>query len=159
LVFCYIILAMLTILAAGKCFAAEEGKPADRTVEERNDLGLFLGGTHTSDEDGFSVGIDYERRLSHLFGIGGVIEYTAGDVREGVSVLPFVWHAWKELKLVGAPGTWFSSGSASDEIMLRLGGEYGFEIGRGYELAPGLFFDLTQEETAIVYGASFAKSF
>ena len=60
------------------------------------------------------------------------------------------------LKLVGAPGIEFAT-SGSDDFLVRLGGEYGFEIGRGFELAPALYVDVTEEDTALVYGVSFAK--
>jgi hypothetical protein len=158
-VFFSILLAMVTISASGERGAAEEAKPADRSAEERNELGLFLGGTHTSDDDGFSVGIDYERRLGRWFGIGGLVEFTGGDFRDGVLAMPFYWHVWKELKLVGAPGVEFAAGDGSDDFLVRLGGEYGFDTGHGFELAPALYVDITDEETALVYGVSFAKSF
>jgi hypothetical protein len=127
-------------------------------VEERHELGLFLGGTHRNGEDGFSAGLDYEYRISPLFGYGGLIEFTGGDIRDGVLGFPFYFHVWRGLKLVGAPGIEFAK-QGNDEFLLRLGGEYGFELGRGYALAPGLFVDVTESETALVYGVAIAKSF
>ena len=61
-----------------------------------------LGVTDSDGDKGFSVGLDYERRLSRGFGIGGVIEYTGNDYRYGLVAASFKWHPWKELKLFAA---------------------------------------------------------
>jgi hypothetical protein len=55
-------------------FAAES-----REAQEQNEVGLFLGGSHHSHENGFSVGLDYEHRISDMFGVGGLVEYTTED--------------------------------------------------------------------------------
>jgi len=44
-------------------------------------------------------------------------------------------------------------------FLFRIGAEYGFAIGKGFEIAPALNFDFTDEETAVVYGLGFAKKF
>jgi hypothetical protein len=46
----------------------------------QNRLELFLGNTHEDGEDGFTVGLFYEYRLSKLFGIGLGAEHVAGDL-------------------------------------------------------------------------------
>jgi cytochrome c oxidase subunit 1 len=42
------------------------------TPEHRHGVELFLGNTHNDGENGFSIGLTYEYRLSELFGIGGL---------------------------------------------------------------------------------------
>jgi len=136
-----------------------QGEAMEWAEEGRNDLGLFLGVTDSDGENGFSVGLDYERRLSRGFGIGGVIEYTGNDYRDGIVAASFNWHAWKELKLLAAPGVEVNRADGSDAFLFRIGAEYGFAIGKGFEIAPALNFDFTSDETSVVYGLSFARKF
>lgn len=137
----------------------ENGDALEWAEEGRNDLGLFLGVTHARDGNGFSAGLDYERRLNRRFGIGGTIEYTGNDFREGIAVVSFNWHPWKELKLLVAPGIQVQVQDDSGNYLLRLGGEYGFGIGKGFEIAPALNFDFNREEIVTVFGLVFAKRF
>jgi hypothetical protein len=69
-------LAPQPIRAAGD--ESAQGKAEDWAEEGRNDLSLFIGVTRAGGESGLGLGLDYERRLSRRFGIGGVIEYTGG---------------------------------------------------------------------------------
>ena len=87
-----IFLVIMISLAPGECAMAEEAKSPGRSVEERHELGLFLGGTHRGSENGFAAGLDYEYRISPLFGFGGLIEFTGGDIRDGVLGFPFFFH-------------------------------------------------------------------
>jgi hypothetical protein len=143
--------------AAGDESAQDKGE--EWAEDGRNDLSLFLGVTDSDGDKGFSVGLDYERRLSRGFGIGGVIEYTGNDYRDGVVAASFNWHAWKELKLLAAPGVEIDHADGSDAFLFRIGAEYGFAIGKGFEIAPALNFDFTSDETSVVYGLSFARKF
>ena len=160
---CFVCLCVLLPLAPQPIRAAgdesAQGKGEEWAEEGRNDLALFLGVTDSDGDKGFSVGLDYERRLSHRFGIGGVIEYTGNDYRYGLVAASFNWHAWKELKLLAAPGMEIDRSNDRGRFLLRIGAEYGFAIGKGFEIAPALNFDLTSDETSVVYGLSFARKF
>ena len=138
---------------------AEHENGEEWAEEGRHELGLFLGITTKEGETGVSVGLDYEYRLSRLFGIGGVAEYTGADFREGLLGVPFYWHAWKELKLVAAPAVEIEPAERSGEFVVRLGGEYGFPVRSGTEIAPALYFDVSSEDVAVVVGATVATSF
>ena len=154
---CCASLMAASVVATPECRAAE--KETEEWAEEgQNELGLFLGETRRDGEGGFSVGLDYERRLSRRIGIGGVLEHTGGDLRDGIAGVPVCWHPWRELKILIAPGVEFSQ-DESDEFLVRLGAEYGFDVGKGFEIAPALNFDRTSGETSVVYGVSLAKSF
>ena len=160
---CFVCLCVLLPLAPQPIRAAgdesAQGKAEEWAEEGRNDLGLFLGVTDSDGDTGFSVGLDYERRLSRGFGIGGVIEYTGNDYRDGIVAASFNWHAWKELKLLAAPGVEVNRADGSDAFLFRIGAEYGFAIGKGFEIAPALNFDFTSDETSVVYSLSFARKF
>ena len=138
---------------------AEHEKGEEWAEEGRHELGLFLGITSKEGDTGVSVGLDYEYRLSRLFGIGGVAEYTGADFREGLLGVPFYWHAWKELKLVAAPAVEIEPAERSSDFVVRLGGEYGFPVRSGIEIAPALYFDVSSEDVAVVVGATVATSF
>jgi hypothetical protein len=160
---CVVALCALTALVAQPVRAAgdeaAQGESEEWAEEGRNDLGLFLGDTYADGEHGFSVGLDYERRLSRRFGIGGVIEYTGSDLRDGIAAVSVNWHPWKELKLLAAPGVEVEREDGSDGFLFRIGAEYGFGIGKGFEIAPALNFDFTSDESSVVYGLSFARTF
>lgn len=157
-----IIFSLLVLLAPPPSVMGgeAENEQAEELAEEgRNELGVFLGVTVTEDESGFSVGLDYEYRISRLFGIGAVLEYTGMDFREWLVGIPFYLHPWKELKLLAAPGFELEKDSGEKEFVVRLGGEYGIGLGGGYEIAPALNIDITREDTAFVIGATLSKSF
>ena len=111
-------LAQQPIRAAGD--ESAQGKAEEWAEEGRNDLGLFLGVTDSDGDSGFSVGLDYERRLSRGFGIGGVIEYTGNDYRYGLVAASCRWHAWKELKLLAAPALNFDFTTYETSVVYGL---------------------------------------
>ena len=47
----------------------------------RHHMGLLLGNTQEGHENGFTIGADYEYRLTELVGLGGVAEYIGGELR------------------------------------------------------------------------------
>lgn len=152
---CVLTLTALPVMAQE---AAED--KSDESVEEgRHELGAFLGISIKEDDSGISVGVDYEYRLSRLFGIGAVAEYTGADFREGLLGVPFYWHAWRELKLVAAPAVEIEPAERSGWFVVRLGGEYGFPVRPGVDIAPALYIDLSSEDVAVVVGASVATGF
>jgi hypothetical protein len=154
-------LGVLLALAAQPVWAETESEEAAEWAEEgRHGLGLFLGVTAKEGDAGPSTGIDYEYRLNEMFGIGGVLELTFADFREGIAGVPIYWHAWRELKLVVAPGIEFTPPlDGTGEFLLRVGGEYGFGAPRGFDIAPALYFDFTSKAAAYVFGATVAKTF
>ena len=158
---CVVAVCTLLALAAQPVMTQEaEGENGAEWAEEgRHELGLFLGVTDKEGETGISVGLDYEYRLNRLFGIGGVAEYTGADFREGLLGVPFYWHAWKELKLVAAPAVEIEPAERSGWFVVRVGGEYGFPLRSGIEIAPALYFDVSSEDVAVVVGATVATSF
>ncbi len=127
----------------------------------QNHLAVFVGYTDAGGGDtGPSLGLDYGYRFTRLVGIGATIEYTGADARAGVAVVSLHLHAWKELMVFIAPGVEIDPVEDSDAFLVRLGVEYGFEIGGGWEAAPVVNFDFThRDDVAIVVGAGFGRSF
>jgi hypothetical protein len=138
---------------------AQNGELVPEWAENgKNELALFIGATFVESGTGLSLGLDYEYRFTRLFGLGATIEYTGSHNRDGVAAVSFDWHAWRELKAFIAAGSEINT-EDGNVFLLRLGIEYGFDIGNGWEIAPALNFDVTSDEGAIVAGVGFGKSF
>jgi hypothetical protein len=138
----------------------EEHEHAEEWAEEgRSKLGPFVGGTFAEGKSGFSAGIDYEYRINHPLGIGATIEYTGPDFREWHIFVPLCWHPWKELKIIAAPGIEIHKEENEEKFTMRFGCEYGIGISKGFELAPAIYVDITEDTTALVIGAALLKSF
>lgn len=152
-----IVVMSVTVPSTG---AAAEGEEAEWAEEGRNSLGLFLGAAMRDDDVNFSLGVDYELRLSRLFGIGAVGEWTAGDLREGILAAGVAWHAWRTLKVIAVAGVEVTPSEREDEFLARVGADYGFPVGeRGYEIKPAVYVDFAGEEVTYVLGALVCRSF
>ena len=80
--------------------SGDEGEVSEG--EHKNHLAVFLGVTVEEDENAFSLGVDYERRVSRRFGIGALVDYASGDVRAFVVGLPVFIHATDRLRFIVA---------------------------------------------------------
>ena len=88
-----------------------------------------------------------------------MVEYSGGDFRAGIAVATFCWHPWKELKLSASAGIEAEGEDGSHAFLIRPGAEYAFAIGKGFEVAPALYYDYTHDSRAVVYGVGFGKKF
>lgn len=129
----------------------EEGEEGEDGEENRNRIGLFLGVTHKPSEDNGSFGLEYERRLSDLFGIGLLWE-SSPSLRERVLALPALFlHPVGGLGVLLAPGVEHEEGE--DLFLFRVGLSWDFELGGGFTLAPGVNYDFVEgPNDAFVYG-------
>ncbi len=118
-----------------------------------NFLGVFLGFTDEGRLEGFALGIEYERRLNKSFGIGVLAEHTFGDLDLWVYAVPFAFHA-EEWKFYVAPG--IEDGEHGSESLVRIGGEYAFEVG-AWEFAPQIDVDFVDGEETVVVGVTIGK--
>jgi hypothetical protein len=136
-----------------------DGSRPEWAEDGNNEVAVFVGVTDVAGDAGGSLGLDYEYRFTRIFGLGATAEYTAADLREWLFAVSFNFHVWKELKIFGAPGVEIETEDGTDSFVFRVGVEYGFDIGRGWEAAPALNFDITSEDTAIVIGVGFGRHF
>jgi hypothetical protein len=124
----------------------------------RNYLAVFVGITSEDRrESATTFGIEYERRLSERFGIGGLVEHAFGDLDFTVYAVPFAYHSgpWK---LYAAPGIENADHHSGNEFLFRLGVEYGFQVGR-YEVAPQFDVDFVNGEEVLVLGITFGRGY
>ncbi len=123
----------------------------------RNLLAVFAGVTHHGRRNNEpALGIEYERRISEKFGVGAMVEHTFGDDSFSVYAVPFAVHH-REWKFYIAPG--IEDGKHGSEGMIRLGAEYAFELGGGWEVSPQIDVDFVDGDHVWVFGLTFGKGF
>ncbi|MBP2646651.1 MAG: hypothetical protein H6Q77_275 [Gemmatimonadetes bacterium] len=150
----------VTVPAVG---AAQEEGAAPESSESaprfRNKLSGFVGGTVEHEGTAFTLGLDYERRLGPLFGVGVIIDKAFGGERAFIAAGALYWHPLPPMRLDIAPG--FERIEAEDEsaFVLRLGADYDFEIKERWSLGPNVNLDLANGRAVFVFGAELGFSF
>lgn len=130
------------------------GGESDGDEYHEHTVAFFVGAAEEgAREDGIAVGVEYEHRRSRRFGIGVLLEHTFGDVDTWVFAVPFAYHGGR-WKVYAGPGV--EDGQEDNETLLRVGGEYGFEVG-DWEIAPQLDVDFVEGEETWILGVTFAK--
>ena len=134
-----------------------------------NHFGLYAGFTSGGKQSGdgresaaFTIGFDYERRLSPRWGIGVMGDWAFGDRREYILAIPVFLHAGPSLRFYVAPGTErFREGAPKDaksEFLLRTGLAYDFHFG-AVSLSPSLSVDFVHGEQLYILGAAIGWSY
>jgi hypothetical protein len=123
----------------------------------RHHMGLLLGNTQEGHENGFTIGADYEYRLTKLVGLGGVAEYIGGDFDSFVLSGLFFIHPYRGLRFVLGPG--FENRDSDNKFFLRAGVGYRFHVGDAWTIAPELNVDFFERDEALVYGVSIGRGF
>ena len=132
--------AVLVLLStSGGLWAQESGN--------RHTLAVFLGDTYDDGDHGFTLGLDYEYRLSKWLGLGGMVDFVGSGDREYVVGIPVFLHATRHLRSDG-----------SSNALVRLGAMYGIPLGP-VELVPTFALDFVDSDTVYVFGAAFAWNF
>ena len=155
------VLTALLLFASAPLWAKEAAHLTRGEHSDHRDhaLGFVVGGATEesgSRDDGVAVGVEYERRLTPGFGIGGIVEHTYGELDVWVYAVSFAFHTgpWR---LYAAPG--IEDTHHGSEKMLRLGVEYGIPVGR-WEIAPQFDLDIVDREAEVlVLGLTFARGF
>jgi hypothetical protein len=154
---------LLLVAAVALIFTALFLNPAVYAAEsegghEQDEVGLFLGGSHHSEENGFSVGLDYEHRISDIFGVGGLVEYTTEDFDSWVFAAPVFIHPYMGLRLLAAPG--FENRESENKFLVRAGIAYQIPVTKGVSITPEYNVDfITNGEKVHVYGVSVGVGF
>jgi hypothetical protein len=142
-----------------------EGEAHSQHEFHRNHIAFFLGVTDGGDaEEGGeektagTLGVDYERRLSRLIGIGFLADYAGGDRREAIAGIPVFFHAGRAAKFHVAPAIEWKTETDESDFAWRLGFAYDFEVGRA-TIAPALHVDLVEGEQVYVVGVDLGWGF
>lgn len=151
---------LISFLFVSSAFAeqAESDSALEHAVHGPHHLSVLFADTHVSGEgDGFTFGIDYEYRVSKLFGVGAVVEKVYGEL-EATTVLAVAdIHFQHGLIVQVGPG--FERRHDENVFVARIGMLYEFELEK-LTLSPQLHWDYHDGETnAIVVGFALGLSF
>jgi hypothetical protein len=131
--------------------AAEEARP--------HHLSVVLAGTRVpeAEETGFTLGLDYEYRLSKRIGLGFVVERAFAEIDSTTLLAVADIHLVRGLAVQAGPGVEF----VDDEslFVFRLGMLYEFELGEAFTLSPQLHYDVSAGEDAIVFAVAIGRAF
>lgn len=140
-------------LVAPSVFAQQ----VDHDIEQGHELALphhlsvLLADTHVGGEgNNFTIGIDYEYRVSQLLGVGTVVERAKGEL-EATTVLAVAdLHTKSGINFQVGPG--YERRHQENVLVTRIGVMYEFEIER-LTFSPQLHWDYHEhEQNAIVLG-------
>lgn len=111
-----------------------------------------------SDDRDFTLGFDYERRLSKLWGFGGMFDWVVEGRREYlIGPIGFL-HAWRGLRLYAAPCYQHIREGDDDNFVFRVGGTWDFEVGK-YTIGPHIIYDFADGQDFLVFGVGFGWGF
>jgi hypothetical protein len=149
---------LCVITTSGWC--AEHGDEVSESEHQshKHHVAIFLGNTHDyHGNDAFTVGVDYEYRLTDLFGIGGVIDHAGGNINSTVVGGGLFTHPWKDLRLATILGN--EHQNDHNELLVRLGVSYDFHTEK-WILTPVINVDLLESgHQNWVYGVAVGKAF
>ena len=129
------------------------GQEEKEAPESKSDISLFLGASSHTDKTAFTIGVDYQYRISTVFGVGALVDYIGGGIGSTL-VAPALFLHVKKLSFTVAPGAEFSDDETT--MVLRVGANYEFELPGGFSISPAIFYDTERGgEPTLVYGLSF----
>ena len=127
----------------------------------QHEVGLFIGNTALNDENISTYGLDYEYRFSQMDHKLGALIFAESFEEHGEETRIYgagvAYHPLEHLRLILALGN--ESNSHHQANLARIGASYGFSITENFLIAPTVNLDLTEEDSAIVYGATLAVGF
>ena len=146
---------------------AEEAHHGDHsdlegTHDHRNHLALFIGSTQSEEHEGdrdepqFTLGVDYERRLTKLFGLGLLADFVIEGHREVLLGVPAFLHIPHGPTFQLAPGWHKVKDDGESGGVLRLGLLWEFEV-RTISLTPAVFYDISEHDNLWVLGFNVGK--
>ena len=130
----------------------------------KHHLAVFVGSTEAEEHHGekgdpdFTLGVDYEHRLSSLFGVGGMFDWVVEGRREFLLGPIGFLHPYKGLKLFAAPCYQRIREGEEGNFVFRVGAAWDFEIGK-YSLAPNVIYDFAGEHGFLVLGVTLGRGF
>lgn len=127
----------------------------------RNMAELFLGSTYEDrdhgSENGVTIGLTYERRLTEFLGFGDFYEYAVGYFDKWSIGVPLFIHLYEGWRFALAPG--LEHRESDDEFLFCTGAAYEFELSEPWVMLPEFNVDFEDGEEALVFGLSFGFGF
>lgn len=153
------VIKAIVLLAVLSCSPFTYAKDAGHHWQSApHHLSALVGTTYTKDHgNAFTLGIDYEYRVSDFLGVGIVAEYAYEDLDAYTYLLVADLHITHNFIAQIGPGVEFH-GSHKMEVV-RLGFLYEFEAS-GFTLSPQLHYDYHRNhKSAVVAGLAIGVSF
>ncbi len=155
---------ILGALVAICCFTSVTAAQIAVEFDEskRHHLSVLTGGTtiFESDETAYTLGVDYEYRVSELLGLGVVAEQAFGGIDSTTILAVADIHLWRGLALQIGPGIEVIDEGLENEtnFVARFGALYEIEFEGGYTLSPQIHYDASTED-ALVFGLALGVAF
>ena len=163
---CFVI-ALLAITAVTYATASEETEGSSEAhAEHLNEIGVFLGVTAGGEDDGHgkesatgTIGVDYRRRLSELVGLGILVEYSGGERRDHVGIVPVTFFLGSHAQLIAGAGWERPRDDHHIEFLARVGFGWAIDLVPGNGIRPEINVDFVDGEALVVIGASIGWEF
>ena len=119
------------------------------------------GTSSGKDDPDFTIGFDYERRLSQLIGVGGMFDWVVEGRREFLLGPAGILHPFKGSKFWLAPLAERVRETGNWELVVRIGAGWDIPIGKSgkYSIAPNINYDISDEHQLWVVGVAIGKGF
>lgn len=156
----YLVQFLISFLLVSPVFAgeSESGLGQQHSKQGPHHLSMLLADTHADGEgDNFTLGIDYEYRVSELLGVGTVVERAYGELDATTLLAVADLHFQNGLIVQVGPG---AERKDDDNIFVaRLGVLYEFEIDN-FTISPQIHWDYHDgEANTVVTGLALGFSF
>ena len=148
------ILAAIILLGVSAGSIAEA---AEAEAEPPNGIGVFVGNTQNGSLNGASLGLEYERNVTSLIGVGAIAAYAGGDFESVALLVPVFFHPHAGWVFKLAPGLHIEDSKTTFQVRAGIG--YEFKVAPKWALAPQLNADFVDGETELVYGLAFTRHF
>jgi hypothetical protein len=114
------------------------------------------GSSSTKDDPSFTLGFDYERRLTKLLGFGGMLDWVVEGRREFlIGPIGFL-HPFMGAKLFAAPLAERVEETGDWEFVTRVGVGWDFAVGK-WNIAPNASYDMGEEHDLWVLGVAIGR--
>ncbi len=134
----------------------EEGEHGGHEFH-RNHFAVFLGSTEAEEHHGekgdpdFTIGLDYERRLTKLVGVGVMFDWVAEGNREWLAGVFTFLHVYKGAKIQLAPSVHRVREEGDTEFLFRAAFAWDFHVGK-ISLSPYAAYDFTEGQDFTLLG-------
>jgi len=116
-----------------------------------------LGGAFKDGDEGFIIGADYEYRVKQGVGVGGLIEYAAGQLDSTTLAAAVYFHPDDAVRIVVASGLEHRPGDT--DFLFRLGVSTEFPMENNFALVPRFAIDFVDGDQKLVFALGIALSF
>jgi len=156
-------LAVFPSAAASELTEEPSTRSHGHATHKRNEAGVFLGVTAGGEKDGGgeedatgTIGVEYRRNFSRKVGVGLLLEFSGGERRNHVGLVPVTFMLGSKAQLIVGAG-W--ERHSETEFLGRLGFGYSIGLVPGNMIRPEINVDFVDGEKLVVLGASIGWGF